>query len=403
MFRDYSVHVTHPRYFGLFNPGVREASIVAETLVATFNPQLAAWSHSPIANEIEQHVLRQFSNLLGFPSTAAFNFCNGGAEANLSAMLVALNHQFPRWRAEGIACLKVTPTIYVSADAHDSLVKAARACGLGDSAIRRVPTTSPRFAVDPDQLELFLVEDLRKGWSPFMIVGTAGTTSTGAVDPLRTLAAIAQKYNAWFHVDAAWGGTAVLSSTLRREVRGIESADSVTWDAHKWLSVPFSAGMFFCRHSASVGSTFSIHTSYMPTGSAETVDPYASTIQWTRRAMGLKVFMSLVELGFDGYRDLIEHQAAMGVLLRERLQGQGFQVVNDTALPVVCFTHPKIRQGQVKTEHVLNTLYSRGRVWISDVRPTGYPEKCLRACITHYETDESDIECLIEELVNALK
>lgn len=402
MLRDGSLHVTHPRYFGLFNPGVREAGIVAETLAATFNPQLAAWSHSPIANEIEEHVLRHFSSLLGFPATAAFNFCNGGAEANLSAILAALTHRFPRWKTEGVAALKAKPVIYASAEAHDSVIKAARFCGLGDSAIRRVPTTQPTFALDPAQLEEFVVDDQRNGGCPFMIIGTAGTTSTGAIDPLKTLAGIAQRHKIWLHVDAAWGGSAVLSRTLRQEICGIEQADSVTWDAHKWLSVPFSAGMFFCRHPASVGSTFSVHASYMPACSEKIKDPYASTIQWTRRAIGLKVFMSLAELGLDGYRDLIEHQAAMGVLLREQLQSQRFQVINHSALPVVCFTHSKIRENRLKTEDVLKTLYSRGKVWISDVMPAGCAEKCLRACITHYDTNENDIETLIAELVNSV-
>jgi glutamate/tyrosine decarboxylase-like PLP-dependent enzyme len=402
LLRIYSLHVTHPRYFGLFNPGVREAGIVAETLAAAFNPQLAAWSHSPIANEIEEHVLRQFSALLGFPATTAANFTTGGAEANLSAVVVALGHQFPVWSNEGLAALKTKPRIYLSADAHDSLVKAVRVCGLGDSAIRRVPTTPPSFALDSTQLEKLIEDDRRNGWCPFMIVGTAGTTSTGAIDSLELLASIAQKYGAWFHVDAAWGGTAVLSPNLRQEVSGIELADSITWDAHKWLSVPFSAGMFFCRHAASVRSAFSVNASYMPAHSAGTTDPYATTIQWTRRAIGLKVFMCLAELGLDGYRRVIEHQAAMGALLRQRLEEEGFQVVNQTALPLICFTHPAIRENKRNTRDLLEGLYSRGQVWISDVLPSGHTERFLRACITHYETNEGDIDCLLRELANSI-
>ena len=402
LFRTHSLHVTHPRYFGLFNPGVREAGIVAETLAATFNPQLAAWSHSPIANEIEQHVLQVFAGLLGFPLGAtATNFTTGGAEANLTGLLAALSHNFPAWSEEGAAALKVRPRIYLSADGHDSFWKAARVCGLGTAAVRRLPTRRPSFALDPGELDNLIASDRKDGWFPLMIVGTAGTTSTGAVDPLEPLARLAGKYGAWFHVDAAWGGTACLSPKLRGQISGIELADSVTWDAHKWLSVPFSAGMFFCRHVDTVRSAFSVQASYMPGHTAQTIDPYTTTIQWSRRAIGLKVFMSLAELSLSGYCRLIEHQASMGDLLRRRLTDEGYEIINDSALPLACFTHSAIREGKISTTDVLAEIYSRGRVWISDVAPGG-EARILHACVTHYETNEEDIECLLEEVKKAM-
>lgn len=403
LLRDYSVHVTHPRYFGLFNPGVHNSGIVAETLAASFNPQLAAWSHSPIANEIEQHVLRVFAGLIGFlPAATAAHFTTGGQEANLTAVLVALNHKFPEWAEQGLATLKLRPRIYMSADSHGSILKAARICGLGSGAVRSLPIRRPSFVVDPEELESAIREDQGNGWFPLMIVGTAGTTSTGAVDPLHVLGELARKHGAWFHVDAAWGGSACLSPKLRKHVAGIELADSVTWDAHKWLSVPFSAGMFFSRYVESVHRAFSIQTGYMPARIGEALDPYATTIQWTRRTMGLKVFMSLAELGLDGYRKLIEGQAEMGNLLRQRLREEGYEVVNNTQLPLSCFTHPLIRQGKLTTMEVLNRIVSRGKVWISDVATTGEGERLLRACVTHYETNPGDIECLMEELKRAV-
>lgn len=398
LLREYSVHVTHPRYFGLFNPGVHDSGIVAETLAAAFNPQLAAWSHSPIANEIEQHVLRVLAGLLGFsPKATAANFTTGGAEANLAAVLVALNYKFPEWATDGVSPLKLRPRIYVSADGHGSIAKAARICGLGSNAVRSVPTRRPSFVIDPVEIEKAIAEDEDRGWFPLVIVGTAGSTSTGAIDPLPRLAALAQKQGAWFHVDAAWGGTACLSPKLRSHIDGIELADSVAWDAHKWLSVPYAAGMFFCRHLASVRNAFSIQATYMPGNVGGAVDPYATTIQWTRKTMGLKLFMSLAELGLDGYRRLIERQADMGDLMRRRLDEEGYEVVNDTPLPLCCFTHRLIREGKLTTEAILKRIYSRGRVWISDVAPGG-GERLLRACITHFNTNESDVESLIQEL-----
>ena len=403
LLRDYSVHVTHPRYFGLFNPGVHEAGIVAETLAAAFNPQLAAWSHSPIANEIEQHVLRLLARLLGFPpQQTAANFTTGGAEANLTAVLAALSHKFPEWAEKGTAAIERRPRIYTSADGHGSIAKAARICGLGSGAVRSLPTRAPSFVMDPNELEQAITEDQNEGWFPLMLVGTAGTTSTGAVDPLTKLAALGKDHGAWFHVDAAWGGAACLSPELRKHIAGIELADSVAWDAHKWLSVPYAAGMFFCRHVDSVRRAFSIQATYMPGHVGEAIDPYGATIQWTRKTMGLKVFMSLAELGLDGYRRLIEHQASLGDFLRKRLKEEGYEVVNDTALPLSCFTHPLIREGKITTEEVLRRIYSRGRVWISDVNPGG-EERYLRACITHYDANQMDIECLIDELRECLR
>jgi glutamate/tyrosine decarboxylase-like PLP-dependent enzyme len=136
----------------------------------------------------------------------------------------------------------------------------------------------------------------------------------------------------------------------------------------------------------------------MPAATAgDTVDPYTTTAQWSRRAIGLKVFMALAELGINGFGELIEHQAQMGDYLRERLAKLGWEVVNETTLPVICFTHPTIKQGKLLTNQVLQTIYERGQVWISEV-VLGKQERVLRACITSFNTNESDIECLLEEI-----
>jgi aromatic-L-amino-acid/L-tryptophan decarboxylase len=401
LLREWTVHVTHPRYFGLFNPSVRQASILADSLVALYNPQLAVWSHAAAANEIERHTLRHFAAALGMDrDTAHANFTSGGAEANLSAVLVALAHHFPEAGETGLSGLPARPAIYATGETHHSFVKIARMSGLGTNSLRLVPLTE-KFTMDTAALEDRISSDLDQGWHPLLIVGTAGTTSTGAIDPLPQMAEIAADCGAWFHVDGAWGAAAVLSPRLRPELAGIERADSITWDAHKWLSVPMGAGMFFCRHPESVRRAFAVSASYMPgkTG-GDTSDPYAVTAQWSRRAIGLKVFMALAEIGLDGYSDLIDHQTRMGDLLRERLGQAGWEIVNHTRLPVVCFTHPDIRAGRCRTRDVLKTIYQRGRVWISDVVLEGQ-QRVLRACITSFQSNEADIECLLEELEHA--
>jgi aromatic-L-amino-acid decarboxylase len=398
LMREWNIHATHPRYFGLFNPSIRPAGVLADALVALYNPQLAAWSHAPAANEIEQLTLRFFARLLGFdPQAILANFTSGGAEANLSGVLAALAHKIPGIAEEGLAGCGARPAIYMTSESHHSFVKIARMTGLGTDALHEVAVME-RYTMDAASLERRIQADLQAGWLPLMVVGTAGTTGAGLIDPLPQIADLASRYGLWFHVDAAWGGAAVLSPMLKPAISGIERADSVTWDAHKWLSVPMGAGMFFCRHPEALRRAFAISTSYMPKGSGEeAVDPYTVTAQWSRRMIGLKVFMTLAELGLDGYRELIGRQAHMGDLLRRRLIESGWLIRNETPLPVVCFTHPDIQSGRLTSADILDIIYARGRVWISDVL-LGSQERVLRACITSFRTDEADIEILIDEL-----
>ena len=398
LLRCYSVQVTHPRYFGLFNPSVSHASIVADTLVALYNPQLAAWSHSPIANEIERFTLRYLARAIGFdPETTFANFTTGGLEANLSAAIVALAHRFPDYDRHGVAALPARPAVYVTSESHHSFVKICRMAGLGTEALREVPTTDT-FIMDVAALRSLIDSDRQAGMLPLMIVGTAGSTAGGLVDPLNELAGVAGDCGAWFHVDAAWGGAAVLVPRLRPSLAGIERADSITWDAHKWLSVPMGAGMFFCRHREAPRRAFNVSASYMPPDSAaDTIDPYVSTLQWTRRAIGLKLFMAIAERGGARFSDQIDRQARLGDTLREKLQAAGWSVVNNTTLPVVCVTNDDIRAGLVSPAEIAAAIQARGRVWISDVL-LGRRERALRACITSFRTDEADLDVLVDEL-----
>jgi glutamate/tyrosine decarboxylase-like PLP-dependent enzyme len=398
LFRAHSVQVTHPRYFGLFNPSVSEAGIVGDTLAAVYNAQLATWSHSPAANELERLTLRHLTRRLGLdPDSTIANFTSGGLEANMSAVLAALAHRFPLFAEDGASAIGARPVIYVTSESHHSFLKIARMIGLGAKAVCEATTTSG-FAFDVTALRERIHDDMARGRCALMIVGTAGTTGGGIVDPLPALADIARESNAWFHVDAAWGGAAVMAPRLRPALAGIERADSVTWDAHKWMSAPMGAGMFFCRHAEAVHRAFDAAASYMPSDAgAETVDAYNTTVQWSRRAIGLKVFMSLAERGEDAFARQIDHHAHMGDRLRSKLAAAGWIVVNETVLPVICFTHDDIRSGRVSTGRILNTIYTRGNVWISDV-VLGRQERVLRACITSFRTEDEDLDYLIEEL-----
>src|SRR5258708_14290992 len=215
LLRAWTVHVTHPRYFGLFNPSVRQASIIADTLVALYNPQLAAWWDAPAANEVEQLTLRRFARGLDIDAqTLHANFTTGGAEANLSAVLGAFAQHVPEWSKTGFFGRQSRPAIYLTSETHHSFVKVARMTGLGTAALREIPTDS-RLMMAIDALQSRIDADRASGWHPPLIVGTAGTPRAGTVVPLAQLAVIPTQHGILVHVDAARGGSAVLSPRLK--------------------------------------------------------------------------------------------------------------------------------------------------------------------------------------------
>jgi len=392
MLQTWQVQVTHPRYFGLFNPSVTPASILADTIVAMYNPQLATWRTSPAANEMERHALMWLIGKFGFPADAHANFTSGGAEANLSAVIVALTRAFPEYGEDGLRKLKAAPAIYVTGEAHHSFNKIAHMTGLGRRNLR-VVATDPQFKMDVADLVKKVSKDRQEGFLPFMVIGTAGTTSAGVIDPLTDIAHYCESEGLWFHVDAAWGGAAVVSPRLRKFLDGIEKADSITCDAHKWFSVPMGAGMFFCRHAGAVKEAFRAETSYMPpkTGGL-TSDPYTTTTQWSRRFIGLKFFLSLAHNGESGYASMIERQSLIGDTLRASLKRTGWQIVNRTPFPLICFT----REG-LRTADFLAKLFERQIAWMSEVSLAG-GAPVLRACVTSFRTSEADVEWVTREM-----
>src|SRR5205823_1947288 len=176
MLRTWQVQVTHPRYFGLFSPSVTLASIIADAVVAMYNPQLATWRTTPAANEIERHTLAWLGGKLGLPAEASASFTSGGAEANLSAVIVAMTRAFPAYGEHGLRRLPAPPVLYVSREAHHSFNKIAHMTGLGRDILRTV-ATDRAFKMDLADLAALVVEDRRRGFAPFMVVGTAGTTA----------------------------------------------------------------------------------------------------------------------------------------------------------------------------------------------------------------------------------
>jgi glutamate/tyrosine decarboxylase-like PLP-dependent enzyme len=391
MLRTWQVQVTHPRYFGLFNPSVTLASVIADSLVAMYNPQLANWRTSPAANEIERHTLAWLAEKFGLPPDTVATFTSGGMEANLSAVVVALTCAFPDYGEYGLRQLQATPSIYLTQEAHNGFNKIAHMTGLGRRALRIVATDRD-MKMNPGDLRRLVAEDRKNGFAPFMVVGTAGTTAAGVIDPLSELGQFCRDAGLWFHVDGAWGGSAIISPKLKHFLAGIEGADSITCDAHKWLSVSMGCGMFFCRHPDTVSEAFRADVSYMPgTKVGPVFDPYTTSAQWSRRFIGLKLFMALAQQAESGYAEMLEHQTRMGDVLRDALRASGWSVINSTPLPLVCFT----REGLVPSRF-LAALHERQIAWMSEARLGATP--VVRACITSFRTTEADILWVVGEM-----
>ncbi|MBI4564738.1 MAG: pyridoxal-dependent decarboxylase [Planctomycetes bacterium] len=402
--RDHQVHVPHPRYFGMFNPAPATMGILGDALAAAFNPQLAVWSHNPFAVEVERHLVRAFAGKFGCdPDGVEGTLCAGGMEANHTAVLTALTRAYPRFTEEGVRSLDAEPVLYVTRESHDSFKKAARLCGLGTRAAVPVPTDRAG-RMDPAALHDLIRRDRAEGRNPFMVVATIGTTAGGFVDPLEAIVDIAARAGLWCHTDAAWGGAAALVPELRHLVRGIERADSVTFDAHKWFSVPMGAGIYFTRHAGLLEKTFRVGDSYMPRDARhlDVTDPYAASMQWSRRFIGLKIFLPLAAAGWSGYEETIRHMTAMGALMKDKLEGSGWELVNESPLPLACFfdaTRPDGRSAEY-LQAVCDRVLASGQAWISMPRILG-GQPALRACICNYRTEPGDIEFLVSVLDQA--
>lgn len=402
MLRRWNEHSNHPRHFGLFVPSIDVSSVVADALVALYNPQLAVWEMSPAGNEIEQHTLSRLAAAFGYdPGRAVYHFTTGGSEANLTAVVAALTDRFPRYGEDGLVREKLTPALYLSEEGHHSFVKAAHVGGIGRRAVRFVPAGDD-LRMDLRALARQVDDDLERGFAPFMVVGTAGTTNAGVVDPLPELADFCRERGLWFHVDAAWGGAAVVSERLRSHLAGIERSDSITCDAHKLFSVPNGGGMFFCRRPPAVHRAFHVEAHYVPDQADDgRVYPFVSTLQWGRRMIGLKLFMTLAELGLPSVARRIEHQARMGDYLRRRLLARGWRLLNETPLPVVCFTHPRLGETGISTADVVKRVKSEQIGWISKTLLRG-STPALRASITSFHTREEDVDVLVDGLDRVL-
>jgi glutamate/tyrosine decarboxylase-like PLP-dependent enzyme len=385
------VHVNHPRYFGLFNPAPTFPAQCADRIAASFNPQLATSTTSPVAVAIEAHVIRSVAQRAGFSDDATGHFTNGGAEANYTALICALTQANARFAVDGARAFEGAPAFYTSKECHLAWLKIAHQAGIGRAAVRFVPTDG-LGRMDATQLASLVDADRGEGRVPVMIAATAGTTNAGMIDPLSACADIAHARGLWYHVDAAWGGALIASDRLRTALAGIERADSVTIDAHKWFATTMGCGMFITWHGAVLSSAFHAANDFMPSNVAS-LDPYVNSVQWSRRFLGLRLFLSLAAAGWDGYGAHVEHSVAMIGLLRTALEAKAWRVANDSTMAVLCLEPPERGDVRAIVRHVVGS----GRAWVSAASFEG--REIVRACATHGETSADDVG----ELANALQ
>jgi len=401
MLARWTEHATHPRHLGLFRPAPDPLCVVADAMAAVHDPNLATWDFAPAANEIERFVLDALAARLGLAMPAGMShFTSGGQEANHTAVIAALTHAFAAYRDGGLRRLTGQPVVYLSSQGHGSFDKVVHATGLGRAALRRIAVDAS-LRISLPELARQIAADRAAGDLPFLVVGTAGTTAAGAIDPLPALAELAAAERLWFHVDGAWGGAAAVSDRLRPELRGIERADSFTCDAHKWFSVTAGAGMIFVRHRAALEQAFGVETAYVPDQARDgRVYPFTTSLQWSRRFIGLKLFLVLAAQGWDRLAARIDHQADVADRLRDRLRDRGFAILNPTPLPVVCFSHPRLPDIAAH-DRVATRLRLDQAAWISRaVLPGQIP--ALRACVTSYETTLDDADAIVRAIEAAL-
>ncbi|HEX3863761.1 MAG TPA: pyridoxal-dependent decarboxylase [Stellaceae bacterium] len=389
-------HMTHPRYFGLFNPAPTIPSQHADRITATLNPQLATATTSPAGVAIEAHTIRAVAQRAGFPADATGHFTTGGAEANYTALICALTRAHPLFGADGVRAFIGAPVFYISRESHLAWLKIAHQAGIGRNAVRLVATDGSG-RMDMAALAALIDADRRDGRIPVMLVATAGTTNAGMIDPLRRSAEIARDHGLWYHIDAAWGGGLVASDALRPRLDGIDTGDSVTIDAHKWFATTMGCGMFITRDPAILSSVFQVSTGYMPSNTAS-VDPYVTSLQWSRRFLGLRLFLSLAAAGWPGYAQHVERAVALIVRLKERLSAKGWRIANDGALAVLCIEPPN---GGPPARAIVQRVLASGQAWISVAAFEG--RDIIRACITHGETTPADCDALVDALEAAAR
>lgn len=397
-------HVPSANYFGLMNPTPTYMAVLAEALVAAINPQIATMARSQLASKVEHETVRWIAERCGFFENASGTFTSGGAEANFSAIALSLAAHFPASVENGIASIGARPVLYASAESHHSIDKSAGLLGIGRNAVRRVPVDD-RIHLRVDELEGMIDADLAAGQRPFCVIATVGTTNSGAVDNVAAIADVCARRKLWLHIDGAYGAALVFSDQHRDKVRGIERADSVTVDPHKWLAMPFSAGVVVTRHAEILRQAFEITTPYMPRDpGASLVDNFKISTQWSRRVNSLKLWLTLKVHGRRAYEELIDRQLQLARRFADWVrQSPDYDLFVEPDLTIVNF---RVKNGDEQAtaaanRKVVDEVTRDGSRWISETFVGG--RSVIRMMVISYLTGESNLLALQEALSAAAR
>jgi glutamate/tyrosine decarboxylase-like PLP-dependent enzyme len=391
----------HPRFFAFIPSAPNFVSILADALVAGTNVFAGTWVESSGPSQVELVVMDWFKGMLGLPDTSAGLLVSGGSVASLTALAVARH-----------AVLKDEvrdARVYLSNQTHASIERGLRILGISAAQLRRIATDS-NFRMDTAELVREIRRDLEAGLRPFAVVGNAGTTNTGAVDPLASIAEIARAYSLWFHVDAAYGGFAVLTERGRRSLSGIEQADSLALDPHKWLYCPFEAGCVLVRNGALMRETFRIMPEYMADVARQEreVNFCDYGLQLTRSFRALKVWMALKTYGARRFRQIIDRCLDLcEYAARWFERSPRIELVTRPQLGIFTFRYVPERLPTADAQAYLNCLNEKLVAMITASRKLMLSSTrlgsltVLRLCVLNHRTRKEDIKealNLIEQL-----
>jgi glutamate/tyrosine decarboxylase-like PLP-dependent enzyme len=401
---NHSMFNGHPRFWGYITSPAAPIGVLGDFLAAAVNPNVGSWILAPMATEIEAQTVRWIAELIGYPANCGGLLVSGGNMANFIGFLAARTAK-AKWdvRKSGLADKSAQRLrAYTSREAHTWLMKASDLFGLGTDSIRWIQTDA-RQRMDTAALRKQIEEDLAQSHCPFLVVGTAGSVSTGAVDPLPELTAICREYGAWFHVDGAYGGFAAAVPGVPEDLRGLSEADSVAVDPHKWLYSPLEAGCALVRDLNALRQTFSYHPPYYHF-SEEGTNYFDLGLQNSRGFRALKVWLALRQAGREGYVRMISEDIRLAQDLFHRLQDseelepitQGLSVTTFRFVPADLRSQRGTKQTELYLNHLNQELLTRiekgGEVFLSNAVIGG--KFALRLCIVNFRTSLEDIEAL---------
>ncbi len=409
MLIEHSLFNGHPRFLGFITSSAAPVGALADLLAAAINPNLGGWLLSPIASEIESQTVRWIAELVGYPSDCGGLLVSGGNMANFVGFWAARRAKGgAAVRSNGVGMSRMRA--YASSETHTWIEKAADLSGLGTTSVRLVDTDAQQ-RMDVTALRSAIEEDIAAGDVPFMVVGTAGTVSTGAMDPLRELAAISSEFQLWFHVDGAYGAPAAVLEDAHPDLAAMHAADSVAIDPHKWLYAPLEAGCVLVKSNERLRDTFSYHPPYYPDedphGGEHGLMYHELGPQNSRGFRALKVWLALRQVGRDGYRKMIAEDIRLARRLYDAadMHPELYAVTCELSIATFQYVPVGVDPHDSDSMPFLNDLNKRllvelqrgGEVFLSNAVVDG--RYVLRGCIVNFRTSEPDVLAIPEIVV----